>query len=66
MRTGYGILEWYGGHDPDKDDVLYGDMRTYGMRSIHDETADESIKVWVEDYDLNKTDALEKLLDECE
>jgi len=66
MKTGYGVLEWYGGHDPDKDDVLYGDMRSYGMKNIYDETADEGIKVWVEDYDLSKSDAQEKLLDECE
>lgn len=66
MRTGYGILEWFGGHDPDKDDVLYGDMRAYGMRNVHDENADATIRVWVEDYDLTKSDAMEKLLDECE
>jgi len=23
-RSGYDLLEWYGGHDPDKDDVLVG------------------------------------------
>lgn len=66
MKTGYGILEWFGGHDPDTDDVLYGEMRSYGMRSIHDENADATIRVWVEDYDLSKSDAMEKLLDECE
>ncbi|WP_433965156.1 hypothetical protein [Tunturiibacter gelidiferens] len=66
MHTGYGILEWFGGHDPDKDDILYGDMCTYGMKNIHDETSDSSIRVWVEEYNLTKSDAMDKLLDACE
>jgi hypothetical protein len=32
-------------------------------RNILDEIANATIKVWVEDYDLSKSDALEKLLD---
>jgi hypothetical protein len=66
IRSSFSILEWYGGHDPDKDDVLFGEMSTYGMKTIRDQTADESIKVWVEDYGLTKEDALEKLVEKCE
>jgi hypothetical protein len=64
--TGYGILEWYGGHDPDKDDILVGKFGSYGMTDAHDETADEDIRVWVEEYALTKATALEKLVDQCE
>jgi hypothetical protein len=62
----YDLLEWYGGHDPDKDDVIVGKFETYGMADIYDETADEELRVWVEEYSLAKEDALEKLADKCE
>jgi len=62
---GYAILEWYGGYDPDKDDKLIGNFETYGMHDILDDTADESLTVWTEDYDLSRTHALEILVDKC-
>src|SRR5208282_2354491 len=37
----FAILEWFGGHDPDKDDVLVGDLSSYGMKDFYDETAEE-------------------------
>lgn len=64
--SGYDLLEWYGGHDPDKDDVLVGKFETYGMHDIYDSTVDEEITVWVEDYNLSKVEALEKLAEKCE
>ena len=64
--TGYDVLEWYGGHDPDKGDVLIGKFHSYGMHEVYDETADDNLRVWVEDYDLSKEDALEKLVEQCE
>lgn len=64
--AGYDLLEWYGGHDADKGDVLVGKFENYGMQDIYDETADENLRVWVEDYDLSKEDALEKLVEHCE
>lgn len=63
---GYDVLEWFGGHDPDKGDILAGPFESYGMKDVYDETADANIRVWVEDYDLTKEDALEKLVEHCE
>jgi hypothetical protein len=63
---GYDLLEWYGGHDPDRGDVLVGQYESYGMHDIYDDTADEELTVWVEDYDLSKEDALDKLVEKCE
>lgn len=63
---GYDLLEWYGGHDPDKGDVLVGNFETYGMHDIYDNTADEELTVWVEDYKLSREDALEQLAEQCE
>lgn len=63
--TDYAILEWYGGHDPDKDDMLVGNLGGYGMKTFQDENDDESVRVYVEDYGLSKVSALEKLIDHC-
>lgn len=65
-RSNYDLLEWYGGHDPDKGDVLVGGFESYGFHDIYDETADSDLRVWTEDYGLSKEDALEKLTDHCE
>ncbi len=63
--AGYAVLEWYGGHDPDSGDELIGKFETYGMHEIVDDTADESLTVWTEDYALSRTRALEILVDKC-
>ena len=65
-KQGYDLLEWYGGWDPDKGDVLIGKFEEYGMHDIQDDTADEKLTVWVEEYWLSRTDALEQLLEQCE
>jgi hypothetical protein len=65
-KSAYDVLEWYGGHDPDKGDILIGGFESYGFHDIYDETADDDLRVWTEDYDLTKEDALEKLTDQCE
>jgi hypothetical protein len=62
---GYAVLEWYGGHDPDTDDILIGKIEEYGMHDIVDDTADESVTIWVEDYLLSREKALELLVDKC-
>ncbi|MGA7769961.1 MAG: hypothetical protein WCA27_27510 [Candidatus Sulfotelmatobacter sp.] len=63
--AGYAVLEWYGGHDPDNADLLIGNFESYGMHDILDDTADETVTVWTEDYALSRTRALEILVDKC-
>lgn len=63
---GYALLEWYGGQDPDKDDIIVGGFEEFGMHDVYDTTADEEVTVWVEDYWLTKTVGLEKLVEKCE
>ncbi len=65
-RGGYDLLEWYGGHDPDKGDVIIGPYESYGFHDVIDDTADDGMRVYTEDYWLSKGDALEKLTDGCE
>lgn len=65
-RGGYDLLEWYGGQDPDKGDILVGNYESYGFHDILNETADESLNIYTEDFQLSKTSALEKLTEKCE
>ena len=64
--SGYDLLEWYGGHDPDKGDTLVGNFEAYGFHDVIDETADESAHLYTDSYGLSKSNALEKLVDSCE
>ena len=64
--SGYALLEWYGGNDPDKGDIVVGNYEDYGFKDIYNLTADQEMKVWVEDYWLSKDDALERLFELCE
>ena len=64
-NLGYAILEWYGGNDPSEGDVLVGDFETYGMKDIYNLTTDSETKVWVEDFWLSKSRAIEKYYDKC-
>lgn len=65
-NMGYAILEWYGGNDPSRGDVLAGDFETYGMKDIYNLSADAETKVWVEDFWLSKTRSIEKYYDKCD
>jgi len=41
-------------------------FESYGFHDIYDDTADENLRVWTEDYDISKEDALDKLTGPCE
>ncbi|MGI9104514.1 MAG: hypothetical protein ACR2IF_18885 [Terriglobales bacterium] len=64
--SGYAVLEWFGGYDPDEEDILVGTINSYGMRDVHDETADDDVTVWVEDYRVSRSKAMEILYEKCE
>lgn len=66
-RDDYALLEWYGGHDPDKGDTLIGNFNSYGMKTfIYAEDEDRTSRLYVEDYGLSKSVSLEKLIRHCE
>lgn len=62
---GYAVLEWYGGNDPSEGDTLVGDFESYGMKNIYNVSTDSETKVWVEDYMLSKSSAVEKYYEKC-
>src|SRR5690606_27497173 len=65
-NMGYALLQWYGGYDPSKGDVVAGDFESYGFKDIYNLTADRETRVWVEDYWLSRTRAIEKYFDKCD
>lgn len=65
-NQGYGILEWYGGNDPDKGDVVVGDLESYGIKDAFNITADSNTRMWVEEYWLSRSRAVDKFSDKCE
>lgn len=59
------MLEWYGGHDPDEGDTIAGDISGYGFKDVFYLSSSSSGRVYVDDYGLSKSSAVEKLLRHC-
>ena len=59
------LLEWYGGYDPSEGDVIVGDMRGYGFRDVFYPQRNASGRVYVDDYLLSTSRAIEKMKDKC-
>lgn len=62
---GFALLEWYGGNDPDVGDTIVGDFESYGIKTIYNLTRDAETRVWVEDFWLSKSSAIEKYYEQC-
>src|SRR5262249_47307375 len=62
---GSALLEWYGGNDPDEGDTLVGEYESYGMKDIFNVTAGSETRVWVEDFWLSRSSAIEKYRAKC-
>ena len=61
---GYYVLEWYGGYDPNEGDAIYGDIGSYGMKSV-DYSYNRSGRVWVEDFLESWGAAMDEINDHC-
>ncbi len=64
--SGFILMEWYGGNDPDKGESLVGELHSYGMKTVFNLDADAEVRVWIDDFMLSKDDALEQLYEKCE
>jgi len=60
----YTVMEWMSGYDPDKGDVLYGSFNSYGSHNLY--YGERKTQVYIEDYGLDRGDALEKLYEQCD
>ena len=63
---GYALLEWYGGNTPSRGDTLVGDFESYGMKDIYNVTADSETRVWVDNYWMAKSRAIERYFEKCD
>lgn len=63
--NGYYLLEWYGGYDPSRGDVIAGDLSTYGMKTVSYPQLGQNGTVWVDDYLLSRDSALSKYKEKC-
>ena len=61
----YSEAEWYSGVIPDNGDTVYGDFQTYFFKDIYDQDQTGEIHVWIEDYWISESDALQYAMDNC-
>jgi len=59
------LLEWYGGYDPSVGDSILGDLKTYGFKDVIYPETGNSGRLYVDDYMLSRSRALEKLQEKC-
>lgn len=60
----YVLAEWHGGYDPEKGDILYGKFNEYGFHNLY--YGRRQTRVYVEEYWLDRGDALEQLYEQCD
>ncbi len=65
-NSGYFLLEWYGGYDPSEGDVIIGPIASYGFHDVFYSDFDNEGSVYVEDFWLGRSQALEEYIDHCE
>jgi len=65
--SGYAILEWYGGSEPEVGDILIGNIDSYGFKNIYNKSRGSKLRVYVEEYWIWSLDeALEGYYELCE
>jgi len=63
--SGFYLLEWYGGYSPSKGDAIIGPINSYGFKDVCYPFGGRG-RVWVDDYLLSKSSALEQYLEKCD
>lgn len=61
---GWYLLEWYGGYDPLLHDGISGDLGNYGFKDVLYSNGRNG-RVYVDDYMLSKSRAVEKINEKC-
>lgn len=62
---GYSLLEWYGGFYQYEGDTIFGNLNSYGFKDVT-KLDGRSGRVYIEDYMLSKSRAIEKYYDKCD
>jgi hypothetical protein len=61
----YGLLEWFGGWDPSKGEMIIGDLNSFGMKELYVLPIGQSTCASVDDHFMSRSNVLEKLPDKC-
>jgi hypothetical protein len=64
-HKGVYLIQWYGGYSPSKGDIIIGPIDAYGFKDVCYASHGEG-RVYVDDYLLSASRALEKLRDKCD
>lgn len=59
------LLEWYGGYDPREGESIVGEINGYGFKDVFYPDSGSSGQVYVDDYMLSRSSAVEKLRAKC-
>jgi hypothetical protein len=62
---GYYLLEWYGGYTPSVGDTIIGELGGYGMKDVYYPAARSQGRIYVDDYLLSRSRAIEKYSEKC-
>ncbi len=63
--SGYTFAEWWGGALPMRGDLLFGELWSFGFKYFYNISQKRKMKVWIDDYWLSRTRAVEKIVDKC-
>jgi hypothetical protein len=58
---GYLLVEWYGGHPPDKGDIYVGAFDEFGMKDLYCISSDDESTFWIEDFMADQETAVKYL-----
>jgi hypothetical protein len=62
---GYYLLEWYGGYSPDEGDVIIGELGSYGFKDVFYPRNGAKGRLYVDDFLLSQSSAIEKYAEKC-
>ena len=59
------MLEWYRGYSPSVGDIIIGDLGRYGFKDVAYPARGKTGRVYVDDYLLSRSSAIEKYAEKC-
>lgn len=59
------LLEWYGGHDPRQGESIVGEIKSYGFKDVFYPDSGSTGRLYVDDYMLSRSSAIEKIQEKC-
>jgi hypothetical protein len=61
----YHVVEWMGSYDPDEGDQVQGNFHSYGNKTCYVSRRDRETRLWIEDYSVSYSRAMEIIREKC-